>query len=164
MTARSNVLVSQLGEYLACAELNRRGYIATPFSKNVPEIDLLVFDEELRAIPLQVKAFTHAALAGTATTYMDVTITPDGRQFVRKKRQISNPDLIYIYIEIGIKYGEDEFFLLRKRDVFEIQYQNYRGWLKKHSNRRPKKPTSLHCALYRKNLEPYRDNWGILAT
>lgn len=162
MKGRRNVLTSQLGEFLACAELNRRGYIATPFSKNVPEVDLLVFNEELRAIPMQVKAFTYTALTGTVTTYMDVTITADGRQLVRRKKQVTNPDLIYIYLKIGAKYGEDEFFLLRKRDVFEIQYQDYRRWLKKHGNRRPKKPDSLHCALYKKNLEPYRDNWGIL--
>lgn len=162
MRGRRTVLTGQMGEFLACAELNRRGYIATPFSKNVPEIDLLVFDEHLRAIPIQVKAFTQAGLAGTVTTYMDVTITKDGRQLVRRKKQITNPDLIYLFLRVGAKYGEDEFFLLRKKDVCEIQYQDYRGWLKKHGNRRPNKRNSLHCALWKKHLEPYRDNWAIL--
>lgn len=158
LKGRRNVLTGQLGEFLACAELNRRGYIATPFSNNVPEIDLLVFDDRLRAIPVQVKAFTRTGLAGTVTTYMDVTITKDGRQLVRRKKQISNPDLIYLFLRIGAQYGEDEFFLLRKKDVFEIQYQDYKGWLRKHGNRRPNKPGSLHCALWKKHLEPYRDN------
>lgn len=121
-----------------------------------------MFDERLRAIPVQVKAFTRAGLAGTATTYMDVSITKDGRQLVKRKKQITNPELIYLFVKIGAKYGEDEFFLLRKKDVCEIQYQDYRGWLKKHGDRRPNKPNSLHCALWKKHLEPYRDNWAIL--
>ncbi len=162
MKGRNNVLTSQLGEFLACAELNRRGYVATPFSKNVPEIDLLVLDDRLRLIPVQVKAFTQAGLAGKATTYMDVKVTKDGRQLVTRKKQIQNPGLIYLFLKIGVQYGEDEFFLLRKKDVLEIQYKDYKGWLKKHGNRRPKKPNSIHCALWKKHLEPYRDNWSIL--
>ena len=31
-TGRSNKLVGQVGEFLVCAELGRRGMIATPFS------------------------------------------------------------------------------------------------------------------------------------
>jgi Holliday junction resolvase-like predicted endonuclease len=161
MKGRRNVLTGQLGEFLACAELNRRGYVVTPFSKNVPEIDLLVFDENLRVIPVQVKAFTQAGIAGTVTQYMDVRITEDRRQLVTRKKLITNPNLIYLFIKIGPKYGEDEFFLLRKKEVCEIQYQDYKGWLKKHGNRRPNKPDSLHCALWKKHLEPSRDNWGI---
>ncbi len=32
--------IGQIGEYLACAELGRRGYVCTPFSGNMPEFDL----------------------------------------------------------------------------------------------------------------------------
>lgn len=162
MRGRRNVLSGQLGEFLACVELNRRGYVATPFSKNVPEIDLLVFDEEMRAIPVQVKAFSEKGLVGTATTYMDVKITKDKRQLVGRKKEIANPNLLFLVIKIGKKYGEDEFFLLKKKDLYEIQFKDYKNWLKKHNNRRPNKPDSLHCTIWKKNIELYRNNWRIL--
>lgn len=38
-TGRQNKLTGQLAEHLVCAELGRRGLIATPFSGNVPTFD-----------------------------------------------------------------------------------------------------------------------------
>jgi hypothetical protein len=32
----SNKLTGQIGEFLACAELGRRGFVATSFTGNVP--------------------------------------------------------------------------------------------------------------------------------
>ncbi len=40
-TGRDKYVVKQVGEYLVCAELGRRGYIATSFTGNVPEFDIL---------------------------------------------------------------------------------------------------------------------------
>ena len=34
-------LAGQVGEFLACAELGKRGLIATSFTGNVPEFDLI---------------------------------------------------------------------------------------------------------------------------
>ena len=52
----SNKLAAQIGEYLVCAELGRRGYIATPFAGNVPTYDVLATDQHCRTVPIQVKA------------------------------------------------------------------------------------------------------------
>jgi len=52
----SNKLAGQIGEYLVCAELGRRGLIATPFSGNVPTFDVLATDEQCLTVPIQVKA------------------------------------------------------------------------------------------------------------
>jgi hypothetical protein len=52
----NNKLAGQIGEYLVCAELGRRGLIATPFSGNVPTFDVLATDEQCRTVPIQVKA------------------------------------------------------------------------------------------------------------
>jgi len=54
-TGLANKLTGQIGEYLAFAELGRRGLIATSFTGNVPEYDLLVCDSNLRTLPVQVK-------------------------------------------------------------------------------------------------------------
>lgn len=43
---RQNQLTKQVGEYLACAELCRRGYITTSFTGNVPDFDVLVVNDE----------------------------------------------------------------------------------------------------------------------
>ena len=42
-TGLSTKLTGQIGEHLVTAELGRLGIIATPFSGNVPEIDILAF-------------------------------------------------------------------------------------------------------------------------
>ena len=51
----SNKLAGQVGEFLVCAELGRRGLIATSFTGNVPEFDLIVADGSLKTLPVQVK-------------------------------------------------------------------------------------------------------------
>jgi hypothetical protein len=48
----SNKLAGQVGEFLVCAELGRRGFIATSFAGNVPEFDLIVANDTLRTIPI----------------------------------------------------------------------------------------------------------------
>jgi len=40
-TGLNSKLTGQIGGHLVTAELGRRGIIATPFSGNVPEIDIL---------------------------------------------------------------------------------------------------------------------------
>jgi hypothetical protein len=52
-TGRLNKLAGQIGEYLVCAELGRRGLIATPFAGNVPTFDVLATDESCRTVPIQ---------------------------------------------------------------------------------------------------------------
>ena len=66
-----NKLVGQAGEYLVCAELARRGLIATSFTGNVPEFDLIVADETLRTIPIQVKTSRGNSWRTRADSWMD---------------------------------------------------------------------------------------------
>ena len=44
-TGRSKYLTKQAGEYLVAAELSRRGYIATTFTGNVPDYDIIAVDD-----------------------------------------------------------------------------------------------------------------------
>lgn len=50
----STQLTGKIGEHLVTAELARRGIMATPFSGNVPDIDILGFANRIAA-PIQVK-------------------------------------------------------------------------------------------------------------
>lgn len=161
MTARAKQLIAQWGEHLACSELNRRGFFATPFAGNIPEIDILCCDENLKTIPIQVKALTTDHLPGIATRYMDVVFDGE-RQIVKPKKRIANPGLIYLFIKIGREYGKDEFYLIRKKELFKIVYHDYKKWLEGHNNLRPRKPQSLHCSIWLKHLTRYKDNWQIL--
>lgn len=93
-------LVMQIGEYLVCAELGRRGYIATSFTGNVPEFDILAIDKDNRVQPVQVKAIRTGQWQFNARRFMDLTVTPDGRQIVEGKTVLSNPDLIYVFVRL----------------------------------------------------------------
>ena len=159
---RNIILRGQFGEALACAELNRRGYLATPFSQNVPEIDILAFDENIRIIPIQVKAKGKGTWQDNAENWMIIEKTEDKRQIIHGKTKLKNPNLIYIYIELDDQSGKDRFFMLRKRQVQNLFFKKYSAWNRKHDQRRVKNPDSTHCSFTVKDLEPYENCWEIL--
>jgi Holliday junction resolvase-like predicted endonuclease len=54
-TGRNNKLVGQTGEYLVAAELSRLGYIATTFTGNVPDYDIIASNKMGKHVSVQVK-------------------------------------------------------------------------------------------------------------
>lgn len=90
---RNNKLVGQVGEFLVCAELGKRGYIATSFTGNVPEFDLIVANEKLKTIPIQVKTTTSSSWPTKADKWIDIEIDDHNKKQIDK----GNP-LDYIYI------------------------------------------------------------------
>jgi hypothetical protein len=85
---------------------------------NVPDFDILAIDETLkRTIPLQVKTVLKGGgWQSVATKWMDIEVK-DGYQTIRGKTKTANPNLIYVLVELGDNYGEDSFYLLRKRQL-----------------------------------------------
>ncbi len=75
------------------AELGRRGYFATPFSGNVPMLDLVAVNAEGRALSIQVKAIRSASWQFSADTFLTIDIVDDV-QIVRGKTKLPNPDLV----------------------------------------------------------------------
>jgi hypothetical protein len=130
---------------------------------NVPDFDILAIDETLkRTIPLQVKTVLKGGgWQSVATKWMDIEVK-DGYQTIRGKTKTANPNLIYVLVELGDNYGEDSFYLLRKRQLQRLYFNSYKKWLAKHGGFRPKKPNSLHCALTHTDFARYKDNWDIL--
>lgn len=157
-----NVIAGQLGEYLVSSELNRRGYIAICFKENIPEFDILATDENLNTIPIQVKAIRKGGAFQTkATQWMDIEFK--GKvQIIKRKVRLNNPELLFVMVIIGEKYGQDEFYLLKQKDLQNLYYRKYKNWLNKHNGLRPRKPYSLHCAVTEKDLQPHKDNWALL--
>lgn len=161
----SNKLTGQIGEYLVCAELGKRGFIATSFSGNVPEFDLIVADDSLRTLPVQVKTSRGHSWPTTASLWINIEIDEkEQKQLDLGDQIISNPDLIYVCVMLAEPgTGErDRFFVLTKKDLQDICAANYRGWISKHDWKRPRNYKSLDNRYYVSNLEkPFEDNWGL---
>lgn len=160
----SNKLAGQVGEYLVCAELGRRGLIATSFSGNVPEFDLIVADGALKTLPVQVKTSRGHSWPTRANLWINIEIDEEEKKQVdHGNKELSNPDLIYVCVMLA-EAGTDQrdrFFILRKRDLQEICARNYREWISKHDWKRPRNYRSLDNRYYVSNLEAFENNWAL---
>ncbi len=160
----SNKLAGQVGEFLVCAELGRRGLIATSFTGNVPEFDLIVADGLLNTLPVQVKTSRGHSWPTTANRWIDVTIDEKGqKQIDHGDSDIPYPDLIYVCVLLAAPKAEqaDRYFILLKSDLQVICARNYRAWMSTHDWKRPKSFRSLDNRYYVTDLEPFEDNWAL---
>jgi Holliday junction resolvase-like predicted endonuclease len=168
---RSNKLAGQIGEYLVCAELGRRGYIATSFTGNVPEFDLIVTNDNLKSLPIQVKSSRSDSWPTRADKWINIKIDHV------KQKQIDNgntapknviQDLIFVCVALAKPSAKpeeqvrDRFFILKGKDLQCICAKNYREWMDKHDWKRPKNYKSLDNRYYIKNLVDYEDNWKLI--
>jgi len=160
VTGRSMQLTKQVGEYLVSAELCRLGFIATTFTGNVPEFDILAIDEEHKTKPVQVKAIRGGSWQFDAKKFLDISIR-DGVQTINGKKVLSNPDLICIFVLV-ISQGKDKFYVFKLKDLQDVIYKEYTTWLNKHGGRRPKNPDSTHVSVSPDDLTKYQDKWELL--
>jgi hypothetical protein len=163
--ALNNRLAGQVGEFLVCAELGRRGITATPFSGNVPEFDLIATDSNLKSVPIQVKVTRGKTFQSNITKWLNIEIDETREiQIDKGEKTIDNPDLIFvcIFLSDAINNNPDRYFILRKKDVQEICVSLYREWMGKRSWKRPKNYKSLHCTYSIDDLEKYEDKWDII--
>ncbi len=153
-TGRDMQLTRQIGEHLVAAELGRRGYVATPFSGNIPMFDLLAADFRGCAVPIQVKAINGPSWEFSVDTFLIVDIV-DNEQMIRGKILLPNPDLLCIFVLIK-EAGKDEFYIFQLRDLQDHFSRNYKG------GHRPKNPQSMHCAVWPKDLKRFQNNWELV--
>lgn len=153
-TGRSSQLTRQIGEHLVVAKLGRLGYIASPFAGNVPEFDVLIADEKGHSIPVQVKAINGISWQFRVNSFLDIEIIEDVQQ-VKGKRELSNPNLICIFVLLS-EDENDQFFIFRLKELQKFFLQNYKG------GRRPRNPQSMHCAIFPKDLARFKDNWKLI--
>lgn len=159
-----NQLTGQIGEHLACAELGRRGYIATSFSGNVPEFDLLIANENLQTIPIQVKTLTEGNWTTKITDWIDIIIDDnEKKQIDNGNKKIDNPDLIYICIMLKNKSSDkDRFFILTKKDLQTICTKSYRKWMDSKGWKRPNNYKSIDCKYGIEDIRDFENNWGLI--
>ena len=160
-TGRDMQLTKMAGEYLVCAELCRRGLLATTFTGNVPEFDILATDKRLQTIPIQVKANAKGGWVLRADSFLNIDYHKEKRtQTIVGKRDFKNSKLIYILVKL-VDQGKDELYILRLQDLQRLIFKNHSEYLQKHGGRRPKNPESTHIAILSKHLTGYQDNWQL---
>jgi len=158
----SNKLTGQIGEYLACAQLGKHGYIATSFTGNVPEFDIIITSEDLITIPIQVKTTRGDNWPTRADYWIDIEINEKNKlQIDHGDKSISNPDLLYICVAIS-NDGKDRFFILKKAILQKICGLNYRKWMDTINWKRPKNFQSLDNRYCISDLLQYEDNWILI--
>jgi hypothetical protein len=162
---RNNKLAGQIGEFLVCAELGKRGFIATSFTGNVPEFDLIVADDNLKTVPIQVKSSRGDNWPTKADIWIDIEIDDKNeKQIDHGNTVISNPDLIYVCVAIGDpdKNERDRFFILKKRDIQTISSTGYRKWMDTKNWKRPRNYKSLDNRYNINDLLPFENNWALI--
>lgn len=162
-TGLSNKLAGQTGEYLACAELGRRGFIATTFTGNVPEYDLIVCDDTFQTIPIQVKTSRGKSWPSKADIWLQIEIDHETKkQINRGPKTIEHPDLIYICIALGETNASDRFFICQKSDIQEACIASYTRWMAPKGWVRPVNYKSLDNRYGVDDLLEFENNWSLV--
>jgi hypothetical protein len=150
---KKNQLTRQIGEHLVVAELGKRGYISTPFAGNVTDFDLIAVSPKGKAFPIQVKAIQGSSWQFDIDKFLQIELSGDTQQ-VKGKAASVNRKLICIFVQIEPQ--PDTFFIFNWGNLQDHFFATYK------SRRRPKNPKSLHCAVWPKDLQRFKDNWQIL--
>jgi hypothetical protein len=153
-------LAGQIGESLVVAELGRRGIVATAFSGNVPDIDLLAYMNG-KALHLQVKAWRSGAVSFDATRFLNIR-REENVQIVAGLIEGLDAALVYVFVKIGETAGQDRFFVLRQWDLAEIIHAGYEGFLSKHNGVRPRNADTTHTAVGEADLARFEGNWQLV--
>jgi hypothetical protein len=162
-SGRLNKLAGQIGEYLVCAELGRRGLIATPFSGNVPTFDVLATDEFCRTVPIQVKASRSDNWPSQATRWMQIQVDAEvGKQIYSGPVKLTTPDLVWVCVAIAPSSGRDRFFVLTEADVQDVCIVGYTAWMDQIGWKRPRNPSSFDCRWSISNIQRFEDNWDLI--
>ena len=163
---RDNKLAGQIGEHLVCAELGKRGLIATPFSGNVPAFDIVAANEQCRTVPIQVKASRADNWPHNAQHWMEISFdSQTKKQNFLGRKEIKNRDLVYVFVAIANtndKDHKDRFFIFTKSQLQEICINHYSSWMSGIGWKRPRSPESYDLRFSTADIEKYEDNWELI--
>ena len=164
-TGRQNKLTGQVAEHLVCAELGRRGYIATPFAGNVPTFDIVAVDAACRAVPVQVKATRGNNWPTDARHWMHLDLDSDtGVQQYGGPRPLDAPELIYVLVVLRAPGDSrrDQFYILTKADVQVACVAAYTAWMEPKGWRRPRNQSSYECRYSIEHISQFENNWDLI--
>ena len=161
----SNKITGQVGEYLVCAQLGKLGYIATSFTGNVPEFDVIITNDNLKTIPLQVKTTNGDSWPTKADVWMNIEIDDMNEMQIDKgNKEIENANLIYVCVMLSKinDNNSDRYFILTKAELQNICAENYRKSMDSKNWKRPKNYKSLDNRYHLRDLEKYENNWNLI--
>jgi hypothetical protein len=153
-TGLENQLTKQIGESLVVSELGRHGFIATSFTGNVPNIDILAMEESGRTFAVQVKAIRGPSWQFDIRTFLHVKLAEDTQIILGKNKEFDRKRMC-IFVEIS-ENSPDNYYIFQWGYLQDYFYKSYKG------GKRPKNPTSFHCAIWPKDLQRYKNNWELL--
>ncbi|RLE09552.1 hypothetical protein DRJ00_03905 [Candidatus Aerophobetes bacterium] len=162
VTGRDMQLTKMVGEYLVSAELCRRGLLATTFTGNVPDFDIIATNKNLVSIPVQVKTSAKGDWMLCADFFLDINY--DEKTKTQKITGMKNlgENLLYVFVKLKDNdVDKDRFYILRAKDLQGIIFNNYDEYLTKHGGRKPKNPKSMHTAIRLEDILGYQDNWNL---
>jgi hypothetical protein len=153
-TGKDNQLARQIGESIVVAELGRRGCIATSFAGNVPHFDILAVNPKDRQLQIQVKAIRGGSWQFDIRSFLDVHLDGD-KQIVKGPILLPHKNLLCVFVVVK-EADPDEFYIFSWRHLQKYFQKTYTD------RKRPKNPSSFHCAIWPKDLFQFKDNWKIL--
>jgi len=150
-------LTGKVGEHLVTAELARRGILATPFSGNVPELDLLAYANTItHAIQVKTIDLNHGeSWQFDIRRFLDVRKTAAGQKVLGKKKGL-NRNLLCIFVALKGPLGKAEFYVLKYGWLQDFFAEHYRA------RRPPRKVDSFHCAIRRRDMNLHLAKWNLI--
>jgi hypothetical protein len=160
-TGRSTQLTKQVGEYLVGAELCRRDLVATTFTGNVPDYDIVAVSGDGNHVLVQVKATLRGSWQfSDARAFLD--IQQDGEvQTPGKLKPSKYRNLVFVFVRLS-EYGCDRFFILTWVELRDLIADHYRAYLKRHEGVRPRRHDSYHVGIGLSELEGFEDRWETI--
>ena len=160
-TGRQNKLVGQTGEYLIASELSRRGLIATTFTGNVPDYDIIASTDKGKHISVQVKTITGTTWQfAKVDRYVDIKFQ-DHVQIVGQNHPSPVENLVFVFVKLG-GYGSDKFYICTWPELCDVLSQHHSEFLAKHNGVRPKRWDSLHISMSVKEISHFENRWDLI--
>ena len=153
-TGLSAKLTGQIGEHLVTAELGRRGIIATPFSGNVPDIDILAHANGITG-HIQVKAINKGAWQFDARKFLEIQGTDKGQKVLGLNRELDRK-IICVFVVLGSELGEDVFYVFRWGWLQDYFFERYKG------RKPPHNINSYHCAIWERDMGRHLNKWRLI--
>jgi hypothetical protein len=135
--------------------------IATTFTGNVPDYDIIASTENGKHISVQVKTVTGSSWQfGNITRYVEIELR-EPVQKVGKTLPSPVDNLVYVFVLLR-EYGNDRFFICTWDELCEILATHHKEYLAKHDGVRPKQWKSLHAAIKTSHIEHFEDRWKLV--
>ena len=153
-TGLSTKLTGQIGEHLVTAELGRKGIIATPFSGNVPDIDILAHANGVTG-HIQVKAINSDSWQFDIRKFLDVELSDKG-QIVKGLNKELDRKIICVFVSLGANLGQDKFYIFKQGWLQDYFSERYKG------RKPPKNISSFHCAIWEREMGRHAEKWHLI--